>query len=155
MNTESIAARLKETLGDRAEFSPAGTRRAFCGIACEDLTKTVSILRGLGFTYLATITALDCGDRFELLYHFADTDICLTVKTTIPRDNPVIPTITPVIPGAILYERELQDMFGIKVMDIPDPRPLLLPDDWKDGEYPLRKDWTFQMPLEKLPGGDQ
>ena len=40
------------------------------------------------------------------------------------------------IPGAILYEREIQDMFGIVVEDIPDPRRLLLPDDWPEGQYP-------------------
>ena len=57
------------------------------------------------------------------------------------------------IPGAILYERELQDMFGLVVENIPDPRPLLLADDWPAGEYPLRKDWQFNRPAEIIPGG--
>jgi Ni,Fe-hydrogenase III component G len=59
-----------------------------------------------------------------------------------------------VIPGAILYERELQDMFGIVVEGLPDPRPLLLCDDWPAGEHPLRKDWKFERPEEKIPGGE-
>jgi formate hydrogenlyase subunit 5 len=58
-----------------------------------------------------------------------------------------------VIPGAILYERELQDMFGLKVDNIPDPRPLVLPDDWPAENYPLCKAWKHLRPEEKIPGG--
>ena len=71
----------------------------------------------------------------------------------IPKAEPRVPSITPVIPGAILYEREIQDMFGIVVEDLPDPRPLVLPDDWPPENYPLRKDWKFTRPEEKIPGG--
>jgi Ni,Fe-hydrogenase III component G len=44
-------------------------------------------------------------------------------------------------------------MFGITVENIPDPRRLVLPDDWPDGQYPLRKDWSFERPEEIIPGG--
>ncbi|HOJ26461.1 MAG TPA: NADH-quinone oxidoreductase subunit C, partial [Candidatus Saccharicenans sp.] len=67
--------------------------------------------------------------------------------------QPVLPSICEIIPGAILYERELQDMFGITVQNIPDGRPLLLPDDWPAGNYPLRKDWQYERPPEVIPGG--
>jgi len=39
-----------------------------------------------------------------------------------------------------LYERELLDLLGITPRGHPDPRRLVLPDDWPGG-YPLRKDW--------------
>ncbi|MBM3296072.1 MAG: NADH-quinone oxidoreductase subunit C, partial [Candidatus Aminicenantes bacterium] len=58
-----------------------------------------------------------------------------------------------VIPGALFYERELQDMFGLVIDNIPDARPLILPDDWPEGQYPLRKDWKHERPEEKIPGG--
>jgi Ni,Fe-hydrogenase III component G len=44
-------------------------------------------------------------------------------------------------------------MFGIIVENIPDPRPLVLPDDWPAENFPLRKDWKFERPEEKIPGG--
>ena len=47
--------------------------------------------------------------------------------------------ICPIIPSATLYERELQEMFGIMVEGTPETERLLLPDDWPDGVYPLRK----------------
>ena len=44
-------------------------------------------------------------------------------------------------------------MFGLVVENIPDPRRLLLCDDWPEGQYPLRKDWKFERPVEIIPGG--
>ncbi|MCR5757708.1 MAG: NADH-quinone oxidoreductase subunit C [Selenomonas sp.] len=48
-------------------------------------------------------------------------------------------SLTPVIPAAAWYEREIQDMFGIVPQNHPDPRPLVLHDTFPDGFYPLRK----------------
>ncbi len=54
-----------------------------------------------------------------------------------------VPTISPVIPPASFYERELREMFGVQVDGLPDATHLYLPDDWEEregGVYPLRKD---------------
>jgi Ni,Fe-hydrogenase III component G len=88
-----------------------------------------------------------------MLYHLADANAALTVRTSVPRTEPDVPSICEVIPGAVLYEREIQDMFGVTVTNIPDPRPLLLPDGWPAGQHPLRKDWIFERPPEVIPGG--
>ena len=48
-------------------------------------------------------------------------------------------SLTPVIPAAAWYEREIQDMFGIVPQGNPDPRPLVLHDTFPEGFYPLRK----------------
>jgi membrane-bound hydrogenase subunit beta len=106
-----------------------------------------------GFTHLATITGLDLGESFEVVYHMASNLATVNVRILTPRSDPKIPSTCSVIPGAILYERELQDMFGMVVENIPDPRPLLLADDWPAGEFPLRKDWQFDRPAEVIPGG--
>jgi Ni,Fe-hydrogenase III component G len=57
----------------------------------------------------------------------------------VPYHDPRLPSICPLIPSATLYERELIEMFGFVIEDTPDPARLLLPDDWPDGVYPLRK----------------
>jgi Ni,Fe-hydrogenase III component G len=44
-------------------------------------------------------------------------------------------------------------MFGMTIEHLPDPRPLITPDDWPAGNYPLRKDWTFERVPEIIPGG--
>ncbi|MBC7363072.1 MAG: NADH-quinone oxidoreductase subunit C, partial [Candidatus Aminicenantes bacterium] len=129
-------------------------RRIFAKVEVNRLREMINWLKlEQGFTHLSTISGVDLGQSFEILYHFANDFTCLTVRTEIPRDNPILPSICSLIPGAVLYERELQDMFGITVQDLPDPRPLLLPDDWPAGNYPLRKDWKYERPAEVIPGG--
>ena len=88
---------------------------------------------------------------FEIVYHFGHDAGAVNIKTRIPRAPPHIESITPIIPGAVLYERELQDMFGMIVEHLPDPRPLVTPDDWPAGNFPLRKDWTFERVPESHP----
>lgn len=155
MSDTEFVDRVKAALGEKAlELTNPATRRFFVKVAAADLTEVVKILRdGLGFTHLSTISGVDLGETFEIVYHFAVPGAQLNVRTQVPRAEPHIESICPVIPGAVLYERELQDMFGLKVEHIPDPRPLVLPDDWPADQYPLRKDWKFVRPEEKIPGG--
>ncbi len=54
-----------------------------------------------------------------------------------------IPSITPEIKGANWAEREAMDMLGIEFEGHPEPRRLILPDDWPEGVYPLRKDFKY------------
>ena len=50
------------------------------------------------------------------------------------------PSVTPLVPACVWSEREVRDMFGLVPVGLPDKRRLVLPDDWPDGLYPLRKD---------------
>jgi len=154
MNEDKITEQFRQGLQEKMlDIAAPASRRIFVKVGPEDLLAACGILRkDLGFTHLSTISGLDAGTGFEMLYHFADADACVTLRVMLPRECPEVETITPVFPGAILYERELQDLLGIVVKNIPDPRPLVLPDDWPAGNYPLRKDWTFTRPEEKIPG---
>jgi membrane-bound hydrogenase subunit beta len=155
MNDMETIEKAKALLGGKIlEITNPAVRRIFLKIAPQDLVEAVRVLRDeFSFAYLATISGVDIGENYEILYHFANKYTQLNVRTQIPKAEPHISSICAVIPGAILYERELQDMFGMIVDDIPDPRPLVLPDDWPAGDHPLRKDWKFQRPEEKIPGG--
>jgi len=59
-----------------------------------------------------------------------------------------IPSITEIIPGANWAEREFRDAIGVHPEGHPDPRRLLLADDWPEGVFPLRRDvpYNFQPP---------
>lgn len=64
----------------------------------------------------------------------------VVVRAQIPPHQPEFPSVTPKVPAAIWYEREARDMFGLEPIGLPDQRRLVLPDDWPDNLYPLRKD---------------
>jgi NADH:ubiquinone oxidoreductase subunit C len=116
-------------------------RRIFISIPRNDLIKTVNILSSeLNINHLSTITARDTGKDIEILYHFLLKGVVITIRTMCPKDDPTIESIVSIFPGAVLYERELNDLLGIVPKGHPDLRRLVLPDDWVGG-YPLRKDW--------------
>lgn len=99
-------------------------------------------LHALQFTMLCTITGLDEEGTFAFIYHMAREDgIILNLKTRIPKEAPVLKTITHYFPNAEIYEREIADLLGVKVDGLPEGNRYPLPDDWPQGEYPLRKDW--------------
>ncbi len=65
----------------------------------------------------------------------------LAVKCLLPKKEPVLPSSAPVYRAAQWHERECAEMFGITFAGHPDPRHILLPDDWVG--FPLRKDYVF------------
>jgi len=153
MNDEQKIEKLK-SMADPAAVAHPAPHRIFVGVEPGKLVALIGRMKAeLDQWYVATISGVDKGESYEILYHFGDTSGSITVRTKIPKADPRLPSICGVIPGAVLYERELQDMFGIVVDGIPDPRPMLMPDDWPAGNFPLRKEWKFERPAEVIPGG--
>jgi Ni,Fe-hydrogenase III component G len=153
MNDEQKIEKLKTIVAPEAVAYPA-PRRIFVTVAPADLTTVLGRMKAeLDCWFLSTISGVDKGEAFEFLYHFGDTTGSIHVRTRIPKADPRVPSVCGVIPGAVLYEREIQEMFGVTVENIPDPRPLMMADDWPAGNYPLCKDWKFERPAEVIPGG--
>ena len=155
MPDTEIVESLRRDLGAKAlELTNPDRRRVFLKVAPADLVPVAALLRDkYDMAYLATVSGVDKGATFEAVYHFASPVMNLNLRVEVPREAPRLPSICAVIPGAILYERELQDMFGLTVENIPDSRPLVLPDGWPAGQHPLRKDWKYERPPEVIPGG--
>jgi Ni,Fe-hydrogenase III large subunit/Ni,Fe-hydrogenase III component G len=76
----------------------------------------------------------------------------VSLKAGVKNDDLTIDSITANVPGANWAEREVRDMVGVYPKDHPDPRRLLLADDWPDDVYPLRKDFPYNKRLESVPG---
>lgn len=155
MNSEQIFEKINGEIKDLIlEAAIVAPRRINVRVDREKLLAVLAYLRDrCGFTHLATISGVDLNENFEVLYHLSNDATTVHVRILTPRSQPHIPSVCQVLPGAILYERELQDMFGMVVDNIPDPRRLLLCDEWPEGQYPLRKDWKFDRPAEIIPGG--
>jgi len=94
--------------------------------------------------FLEGVTGVDWikEKQLESVYDFSryDFDQCrVVIRTRTPRDNPSIPTISKIYPGASWHERETHDFFGIKFEGHPHLIPLLLPED--ADFHPLLKDF--------------
>jgi NADH:ubiquinone oxidoreductase subunit C len=88
------------------------------------------------FVDLTAVDRLGSEERFELVYLFysMDANTWLRLKT---RTDGQAPSITPSVPGANWYEREVFDLFGIEFVGHPDLTRIMMPDDWTG--YPLRR----------------
>ncbi|MGA2175781.1 MAG: NADH-quinone oxidoreductase subunit C [Verrucomicrobiota bacterium] len=73
------------------------------------------------------------------------------VRVPVPRENPELPSVTNAVHAADWQEREIQDMFGIKLLGHPNPRRCVLHDDWPE-VYPLRKDFDLRAQLPPFSG---
>ena len=140
---ESIKAELSSMLIDTVERSPAR-----CYVACEpenSIEANQWMVDHGG--RLATATGVDCRDWIEMCYHYCFEplkDIVVTVKTRGYKPECEIPSFGAHLPGAQFIEREVQDLLGAKFVGHPDPRRLILADDWPEGVYPLRKDYCHE-----------
>ncbi len=141
------------------------TRAGYSGyiVSAEKLIDVATALRDeMGYDYLSSITGVDyiADGKLEAVYHAYRTSggPALTLKVQVPRDNPVIPSLVPIYPGADFQEREAYDMYGFKFNGHPNLKRILLWDGF--GGYPLRKDWKeayFEQDLKpfdsRWPGG--
>jgi len=114
------------------------------------LLKTVQWMKQeWGLYHLSTITGMDLQKQIAILYHFDVRNTTVTLKVVVPTANPEVDSITPLIPGATLYEREVFDMLGVRFKGHPRLERLMLPEDFPKHVYPLRKDW--QSPRQDKP----
>jgi Ni,Fe-hydrogenase III large subunit/Ni,Fe-hydrogenase III component G len=88
-------------------------------------------------------TRRDTG-AFTLVYRFAirtpgPSDV-VVAEVRIPPTEPTFPSLATRWFAASRYEREIQDLLGLRADGHPDPRRLPLHQFWPDGYHPLRHD---------------
>ncbi len=136
-----IAARLKEKFTD----SIVETDTDCLVVKNESLLAIASFIKtapGLEFDYLSTVTGVDYGDYFELVYHLVSLkhNHGLVIKTRCyQRNKPVVPSVVGLWRSADLQEREIFDLLGISFNGHPNMKRIVLWDGF-DG-HPLRKDY--------------
>lgn len=84
--------------------------------------------------------SMEGGKMFEGDEIAQDEKCFVTIKTLISPESLVYPSVTPLVPACVWYEREAYDMFGLIAEGLPDKRRLVLSDDWPQDLFPLRKD---------------
>ena len=144
--------KIKQLLADRFNFLAdkimiRRARRLFLEVSMDKFSEVFDhAIKALNFSMLPAITGLDEGDKFGLIYHLAaESGIMLNIKTSIPKDDPILQTVTGYFPSAEMYEREMADLLGMNVKGLPDGNGYPLPDNWPADQYPLRKGWKSDV----------
>ncbi len=97
----------------------------------------------LKFDLLSDVSAVDhfpASPRFAVNYHLysLENNRELRLKVWLDGEEPQVPSVTGVWPGANWHEREVWDLMGVRFVGHPDPRRIFLPEDFLG--HPLRKD---------------
>jgi NADH-quinone oxidoreductase subunit C len=163
---ESIAV-LQETFGPAILAADPDTLDPFVVIDPAKLVEVCTFLRDdsrFRFDLLNDLTGVDYLEpdakkaakagfepHVEVVYHvssFSRPGSRFTLKVILPRwkgdvagELPEVPTVSGVWPTADWHEREAFDLVGVSFLGHPDPRRILLSDDWVG--HPLRKDYEF------------
>jgi NADH-quinone oxidoreductase subunit C len=114
----------------------------------EDLNEVTLFLKtnkDTKFRQLIDITAVDYPEnskRFKMVYLFLSHEFNQRILISyLINENEVIPSLTKIFPSANWMEREVFDMYGVKLKDHPDLRRILT--DYGFEGYPLRKDFPL------------
>ena len=124
-------------------------------IAADRLLDVMGFLKddeGTSFDYCSDVTAIDWpprDKRFDVVYCLYSTRRRhrIRVKLRAGESDPV-ESVTGIWPGANWLEREVFDQFGINIVNHPDLRRILMPDEWQG--FPQRKDYPLEGPGELL-----
>lgn len=133
---------ITEKFGDSVRIVEKSRKRIY--VETPDKYTALSVVK---FLYVnlklrfSIASAVDERDGIEILYHMADDrdGKRITVRVLVEKPGLVMPSATPFMPSADWIEREIHEMFGVNFVGHPNLERLLLPDDWPDGVFPLRK----------------
>jgi NADH-quinone oxidoreductase subunit C len=154
MDSASLIARLQEDVpGAQFEPAPAFDLHTTIYVSSDDILAVVRALKDrpdLAFSLLVDLTAVDYHPReprFEIVYLLLSLEHRhrVRLKVRLPGADAHIETVSGVWPAANWLEREVWDLFGIVFDGHPDPRRLLMPEDWEG--FPLRKDYPVQISM--------
>lgn len=104
-----------------------------------------------GYRYYVMASATERAATLELIHalRHVETLDTLFLRTPLPKDAPRADSLALVFSGAEWHEREVYDLFGIVFAGHPDPRRILLPDEYEG--HPLRKSFAMDTPWGYRP----
>lgn len=156
MNTDGFAgvkAGWEQEFGDATISISPGHRGVICEVQGQSFADVAKAMCGKHGAVMLSLHATD--DRasqgtftLHCILSLEGQGQLMTLTSKV-RDS--FPSLSPSIYYANWYEREIQDMYGIKPLGHPDPRPLVLYDRWPEGNHPLRKDFDLRTDVPRTP----
>lgn len=116
-------------------------------LAADDIREACLTLKNSGYNFFEDVTCVDWypnEPRFQVTYHLLSYELNQRVRLVvmIGSIDPSIDSITSVWPAANYYEREVWDLFGVRINGHPGLRRIMMPEEWEG--HPLRKDYPVE-----------
>lgn len=164
MTPDEVGQRLAAILGDTGVSVSASDGGAFSRATVDvppslwvDAVRAARDDAQLDCNYLDFLSGVDeLPEGFTIVIHLWSVAArhSVLLRTRLPRDAPVVDTLTGVFPGVSWYEREVAEMFGVDFAGHPHLIPLLLPPEFEG--HPLRKDFVLASRVAKVwPGAKE
>lgn len=149
---EELRSFLSDVLGDLSPEIQMTAGSVSVKVSPENLREAAERMRKAGFDHVKAVTAIDLpeANEIEVVYHISSyTDPRLSrwivaLRTSVPRDDPKLPSLYDVWPSVKYQEMEQWEMLGVEFEGHPGLRRLLLPDTY-EGPPPLRKEYKVKV----------
>ena len=108
----------------------------------EQIVGILEFLKDSSFEFLSDLSAIHLPeDRFELFYQLLSLEKRQRIRVKTRVDS-AVESVTQIFGNALWAEREAFDMLGVRFLNHPHLKRILMPDDWSG--HPLRKDYPLQ-----------
>jgi len=143
------AAQARELLAGVAGVTvEAGSTPLVARVAPEQWADVARIVKDtLGCAFFNFLTAIDWKEEGLEVVAWVDNldaNLAVELRTKLGAGQTACPSLVPIYRGANWMERECFDMFGVQFTAHPDPRRILLADDWVG--HPLLKSYAVDTP---------
>jgi NADH-quinone oxidoreductase subunit C len=145
---EELVVAIKQQLGNAVENVATVRRGRILVVARKETARDVAVwLQRFGLDHTLAVSGVDhpSENHLDVVYFLSSYShedlkhVVVSLKIHLERENPSLPSLTPVWESANLFERETYEMFGVNFEGHPNLQKLLLQDNW-DGPPPLKKD---------------
>ncbi|MBU2044538.1 MAG: NADH-quinone oxidoreductase subunit C [Candidatus Omnitrophica bacterium] len=144
MNRSDILKDIGERFkGEILEVFDKSPKRVYIEIKPQALVVIATyVFKNLGARFNIA-SGLDTHKHIEILYHFTFDEInfLISFRVKLLKNKLEIDSLAPIFEGANWIEREICEMLGVNFKGHPELKRLLLPDEWPQGVYPLRRDY--------------
>ena len=143
-----VVAAINEQIGNAVENATVLENGRILIVARKETARDAAVwLRRFGFDHAITVSGVDrpFENHLDVVYFLSSylrddlKHVVVSLRVRLERENPSLPSLTPIWESANLFERETYEMFGVNFEGHPNLQKLLLQDNW-DGPPPLKKD---------------
>ncbi|MFO7891069.1 MAG: NADH-quinone oxidoreductase subunit C [bacterium] len=144
MTWNEIKKQIKDNFGNKIlKWYEHNDNRIYVDIDPKDLVEFAEYLfKELNSRFIIASGVDTPRGGIEILYHFDFFQLpqVFSLRVFLRKPEIEVESLSSVITATKWIEREIHELLGVNFKNHPDLKHLILPEDWPEGNYPLRRD---------------